>query len=63
MSTRPLLDTVSLEPSPVVEAYKRHVDLTLIDENLKLTVDQRVKKMIAALRLAEEVRRSHVTTR
>jgi len=51
---------VSIEPSPVVEAYKKDVDRTLLRENLKLTVEERVLKMIAALRLAEEVRRSRV---
>jgi hypothetical protein len=49
---------VSLEPSPVIEAYKKDVDRTLIRENLKLTADERVKKMIAALRFANEVRQS-----
>jgi len=28
---------VSLDPDPVIEAYKKDVDLTLIRENLKLT--------------------------
>jgi hypothetical protein len=45
-------------PDPVIEAYKKDVDRTLLRENLKLTVDQRVRKMIAALRLVEEIRRS-----
>jgi hypothetical protein len=49
---------VSLEPDPVIEAYKKDVDRTLIRENLKLTVDQRVRKMLSALGLAEEIRRS-----
>ena len=49
---------VSLEPSPTIEAYKKDVDRTLIRENLKLTPDERVKKMIAALRFANEVRQS-----
>jgi len=52
------LQWVSLEPSPVIEAYKKDVDRTLIRENLKLTADERVKKMIAALHFMEEVRRS-----
>lgn len=43
-------------PDPVVEAYKRHVDLTLIREQLRRTIDERVARMIAALRLAEELR-------
>ncbi len=49
---------VSLETSPVVEAYKKDVDRTLFRENLRLTTAQRVEKMIAALRFAEELRRS-----
>jgi hypothetical protein len=53
-----LVETLPLEPDPVVEAYKRDVDLTLVRENLKLTVEERVTKMMRALRLAEEVRNS-----
>ncbi len=43
---------------PVIEAYKRGVDRTLLRENLKLSVEERVRKMMAALRLVEEIRRS-----
>jgi hypothetical protein len=57
------LETVALEPDPVVEAYKRDVDLTLIRQNLRLTVEERVSKMIGALRLAEEVRNSRRPSR
>jgi hypothetical protein len=53
-----LLDSISLEPSPVVEAYKKDVDRTLIQQNLMLSVEERVTKMLSALRLAEEIRRS-----
>jgi len=45
---------------PVVEAYKKDVDRTLIRENLKLTTSERIEKMIAALRFAEAVRHSRV---
>jgi len=41
---RPDVD-VSLAPDPVIEAYKRDVDRTLIRENLKLTPDQRLRKL------------------
>ena len=51
---------ISLDLSPAIEAYKRDVDRTLLRENLKLTTEQRVKKMIAALRFAEAVRYSRV---
>lgn len=49
---------ISLAPDPVIEAYKKDVDRTLIRENLKLTVDERLHRLIAALHLAEELRRS-----
>ena len=42
----------------IIELYKRDVDRSLLRENLKLTVDQRVRKMIATLRFAEAVRQS-----
>ncbi|MDQ3369926.1 MAG: hypothetical protein M3680_31290 [Myxococcota bacterium] len=51
-------DPSSLDPDPVIEAYKKDVDRTLIRENLKLTVDERVRKMISVLGFIEEVRRS-----
>jgi hypothetical protein len=53
---------ISLDADPVIEAYKKDVDGTLIRENLKLTVDQRVRKMLSALRLVEEIRRSRPGT-
>ena len=56
MGEPPELPRVSLDPSPVIEAYKKDVDRTLIRENLRLTTDERVKKMIAVLRLVEEIR-------
>ncbi len=49
---------VSLAPEPVIEAYKKDVDRTLLRENLKLTPEQRIRKMMAALAFAEELRRA-----
>jgi hypothetical protein len=49
---------VSLEPTPVIEAYKKDVDRTLLRENLKLTPAERFAKMIAALQFVEELHRS-----
>ena len=46
-------DDERFEPDPVVEAYKRDVDRTLIREQLRRSVDERVRNMIAALRFAE----------
>lgn len=45
---------------PLIDAYKQHVDRTLLRENLRLTTAQRVEKMMAALRFAEQVRASRV---
>ena len=43
---------------PVVEAYKKDIDRTLIRENLKLTVEERFRKAMALQRFAEELRRA-----
>ncbi len=42
----------------VIELYKRDVDRTLLDENLKLSPEQRIRKLQAFLRLTEELRRA-----
>jgi hypothetical protein len=47
-----------LESDPVIEAYKKHVDRTLLRENLKLTVQQRLDKHERALRVMEEAKRA-----
>lgn len=62
MAERVSLDSISLEPSPVIEAYKKDVDRTLIRENLKLSPSERLEKMIAASRFADAVRRSRKVT-
>lgn len=59
MQERHLLDSPDDEdfaPDPVIEAFKRDVDRTLIREQLRRSVDARVKNMIAALRFAEALR-------
>ncbi|MBA3457352.1 MAG: hypothetical protein H0T42_30000 [Deltaproteobacteria bacterium] len=54
------LSLVSLETNPVIEAYKKDVDRTLIRENLKLTTEERLLKMMSMLRFTAEVRASRV---
>jgi hypothetical protein len=49
-------DDERFELDPMVESYKKDVDRTLIREQLRRTVDARVRNMIAALRLAEALR-------
>jgi len=40
---------------PVVEAYKKDVDRTLLRENLKLTVEQRVHKLQSFLNFFRQI--------
>jgi hypothetical protein len=47
---------VSLEPDPVIEAYKQHIDRTLLIENLKLTPTERLRKLMALQRFATALR-------
>lgn len=49
---------IRLDPDPVIEVYKRDVDRTLLRENLKLSVDERFRKLMALQRFAEELRRA-----
>jgi hypothetical protein len=46
------------DSDPVVEAYKKDVDRSLIRENLKLSVEERFLKAMALMRFAEELRRA-----
>ena len=49
---------IHLEPDPVIEAYKKDVDRTLIRENLKLSVEDRFRKLMELQRFAAELRRA-----
>lgn len=51
------------ELDPVIEAYKRHIDRTLIRENLRLTPEQRLLKLMELQRFAQELRRAGVRAR
>ncbi len=46
------------DPDPVVDAYKKDIDRTLIAENLKLTVEERFLKAMEHARFADELRRA-----
>jgi hypothetical protein len=45
------------EPDPVVEAYKRDVDRTLIRANLRRSVEERFLNLMQLQRFAAELRR------
>lgn len=47
-----------IEPDPVIEAYKKDVDRTLIRENLKLTVEERFLKLVELQKFAAELQRA-----
>lgn len=47
-----------LPPDPVIEAYKKDVDRTLIRENLRRTPDERARNLMALQRAAEELRKA-----
>jgi len=47
-----------IEPDPVIEAYKRDVDRSLIRANLALTVTQRFERLMELQRFAEELQRA-----
>ena len=56
MDPRPMSD-------PVIEAYKRDVDRTLIRENLKRSIEERLEALIELQRFAEELDRAGQETR
>lgn len=45
-------------PDPVIEAYKRDVDKTLLIDGLRKTPEQRVQALVAMAHLAAEMRRA-----
>jgi hypothetical protein len=47
-----------LEPDPVIEVYKRDVDRTLLRENLKRTVEERLRDLMRLQRFADDWRRA-----
>lgn len=46
------------EPDPVIEAYKANVDRTLIRENLRLSVEQRLEDLMRLQEFAAELQRA-----
>ena len=52
-----------LEPDPVIEAFKRDVDRTLLRENLRLSPQERLRRMQDALRGLLELRDAFQKTR
>ena len=45
-----------IEPDPVIEAFKKDVDRSLLRERLKLTPTERLEDLAALLRFATQLR-------
>ena len=43
---------------PLIEAYKKDIDITLIRENLRLTVDQRFQQLMKLQQFAQDLHRA-----
>ena len=50
------LEAAGIEPDPVIEAYKKDVDRTLIRENLRRSVEDRLRNLMAMQAFAKELR-------
>ena len=44
------------DPDPVIEAYKKDIDRTLLRENLRRTPDERLQALMELQRFARELR-------
>ncbi len=51
-----VLEAAGLELDPVIEAYKKDVDRTLLRERLKRTVDERLRDLMQLQAFAREMR-------
>lgn len=48
----------TIQPDPVIEAYKKDIDRTLLRENLKRTVEERLVNLMRLQEFLEEMRRA-----
>ena len=55
MKDSPMQAESRTDQDSVIEAYKKHIDCTLIRENLRLTVDQRFQQLMKLQRFAEQL--------
>lgn len=59
MADKPIV----IEPDPVIEEFKKDIDRTLLRANLKLTPEERVRKMLSAARGAVAMREAFKRSR
>lgn len=53
----------TLSSDPVIDAYKKDVDRTLVRESLRLTVDERFQQLMKLQQFAEELQRAGKETK
>jgi hypothetical protein len=63
MDDASILRRFGIEPDPVIEAYKKDVDRTLLRENLRRTPAQRWENFLRMYRLAAEFRQAGAKAR
>jgi hypothetical protein len=54
---------IRLEKNPIIDLYKRDVDVSLIRQNLQLTPQERLEKLIQLQQFAAELQRAGQTGR
>jgi hypothetical protein len=47
-----------IKEDPVIEAFKKDIDRTLLRENLKLSVEDRLRQLMKLQEFAEELQRA-----
>jgi hypothetical protein len=58
VSDRSWAEPATSEPDPVIDAYKKDVDRTLLRANLARTVEERLQNLVRLQRFGEELRRA-----
>lgn len=53
---RSVLEAAGIAPDPVIEVYKRDVDRTLVRENLRRSLEERLRNLTAMQAFARELR-------
>ena len=57
-AARSWVEPATLEPDPVIEAYKKDIDRTLLRANLARTVEERIQNLGRLQRFALELKRA-----
>jgi len=51
-------ESKAIDSDPVIEAYKKDVDRTLLRENLKMSVEDRLRQLMELQKFVEELQRA-----